>query len=74
MESIVRDFNSIGYNISTIELGAQMSRSFQTTDKTTLEVVGFRVKENELNCLTDELSMSNGMFRAFISNCSFQLL
>lgn len=63
-DRIVTDFNKIGYNISKIEIGGQTSISLQITNNPNATIVGLRLKEKDLDCITDQMDMSMGMFRA----------
>lgn len=65
-KKVIADFNSIGYDIEDITIGSLISANFQPIVQTenTVEIVGFRVKEKGISCLTDQIDMSSGMFRA----------
>jgi hypothetical protein len=60
--NIIRDFNSIGYSISSISLGPLRSVKFESQVEST--IIGINVKETDLEAPTDQLNMSDGMFRA----------
>jgi energy-coupling factor transporter ATP-binding protein EcfA2 len=59
---VINDMNSIGYNLESLSLMAPVS--FKPKDEMSKVIVGFSAKESELNGFTDQLSMSQGMFRA----------
>lgn len=59
---IIRDFNSIGYNINDINVGAL--HSIMIDSPIANKVVGLRVIEADRNAVTDQNEMSDGMFRA----------
>ncbi|MFV0166619.1 hypothetical protein [Empedobacter falsenii] len=61
-DKIIRDFNSIGYSISDINVGAL--HSIMIDSPIANKVVGLRVIEADRNALTDQNEMSDGMFRA----------
>ncbi len=61
-ESIIKDFNSIGYNINDINVGAL--HSIMIDSPIANKVVGLRVIESDRNAITDQNEMSDGMFRA----------
>lgn len=60
--NIIRDFNSIGYNINDINVGAL--HSIMIDSPIANKVVGLRVVEADRNAVTDQNEMSDGMFRA----------
>jgi hypothetical protein len=62
VEKIIDDFNSIGYNITDINVGALHSIIIDSPIAN--KVVGLRVKESDRNAYTDQSEMSDGMFRA----------
>jgi hypothetical protein len=62
VDKLIKDFNSIGYNIETIDLGPL--ESIQIDASIPSKIVGLRVKEKDMEGLTDQHSMSDGMFRA----------
>jgi hypothetical protein len=64
LDNIMNDFNSIGYNIENVLLSAPISANIQLVDYPALEFFGLSVKEKDLDCVTDLLDMSTGMFRA----------
>ncbi len=64
IDRIILDFNSIGFNIEDIDLGSLSSVEFQIIENPNAEISAIRVKEKDLACWTDQLDMSNGMFRA----------
>lgn len=53
---IIKDMNNIGYNISTI--------SPEKIKHTSVNVIGVVVQENDIDVVTDQREMSQGMFRA----------
>ena len=61
-KAIIDDMNIIGYSLEGIEIHTPVSmlidRNFPA------EPVGLSVKENDLECMTDQADMSQGMFRA----------
>jgi energy-coupling factor transporter ATP-binding protein EcfA2 len=61
-EAIIDDMNAIGYSLESIETHTPVSilidRNFPA------EPVGLYVKESDLECMTDQADMSQGMFRA----------
>lgn len=61
---IINDFNIIGFNIDDIDLGSIASLNFQIIENPNAVISAIRVKEKDLNCWTDQMEMSNGMFRA----------
>jgi len=62
VQKIIEDFNKIGYAIEKIELGPL--KSIQIEAPIASNVVGLLVKENDRVGVTDQHSMSDGMFRA----------
>lgn len=61
---IINDFNLIGFNIDDIDLGSIASVNFELIENPNAVISAIRVKEKDLNCWTDQMEMSNGMFRA----------
>ncbi len=61
--SIIKDFKSIGYNISDIDIG-ELQSIIINSDNPSIQIVGLRIKEKDLKCMTDQNEMSTGMFRA----------
>lgn len=63
-KNIIRDFNQIGYDISDVRTDKLVSITIETelTDK----VVGLVVKEKDRDGVTDQNSMSMGMYRALV--------
>lgn len=61
---IIEDFNSIGYDITDIELGGLTTVLLQIVDNPNVEIIGLKVKEKDLECWTEQTDMSNGMCRA----------
>lgn len=61
-DSIINDFNSIGYDVEDIDTGNLVTIKIETnlTDK----VLGFIVKERDREGVTDQHAMSMGMFRS----------
>ena len=64
IDSIVRDFNLVGFPIEDIDLGPIGSINISIAENPLAEIKGIRVKEKNLPFWTDQLEMSNGMFRA----------
>ncbi len=62
-DKIISDFNAIGYEISDIDLGDLISVQIESPAPGT-KIHGLRVKEKDREGLTDQHSMSSGMFRA----------
>lgn len=62
VNNIVRDFNSIGYDIKNIDFGTL--HSIQIDSPIANRVVGLRVFEQDRQGTTDQNEMSDGMFRA----------
>jgi energy-coupling factor transporter ATP-binding protein EcfA2 len=60
--AIIHDMNEIGFSIENIGIDVQESILLDNTLPG--EPVGLFVKENDLECKTDQLDMSQGMFRA----------
>jgi energy-coupling factor transporter ATP-binding protein EcfA2 len=60
--AIMNDMNSIGYSLDEIGINAPESLILQAELPT--EPVVLYVKETDLDCKTDQLDMSQGMFRA----------
>lgn len=63
-QKIINDFNLIGFDIVDIELGSLASVNFEIIENPNAEISAIRVKERDLKCWTDQMEMSNGMFRA----------
>ena len=63
IDNIVKDFNSIGFDITDVGVGPLVSIYYKT-ENPGFEVVGLRVQERNLACATDQNDMSNGMYRA----------
>lgn len=63
LNRIIEDFNSIGFNITSLDLGAPLSVTFHV-DNPSVEIVGLRIQEKDLPCMTDQNDMSTGMYRA----------
>lgn len=61
-ESIIDDFNSIGYEINEIDL--RQMQSIQIESPVQTSIVGLNVKEIDREGYTDQNAMSDGMFRA----------
>lgn len=57
VESIIRDMGQIGYSIDSVEIAA--------LKHVPISIYGLNVKEIELDSITDQRGMSQGMFRAF---------
>lgn len=62
INTIIRDFNSIGYDISNIDSGSLQSVKVDSAIGN--KVIGLRVFENDRDGMTDQNEMSDGMFRA----------
>jgi hypothetical protein len=62
VESVIKDFNSIGYNILKIDHGSLHSVKLDSPIGNRL--VGLRVFESDRPGMTDQNEMSDGMFRA----------
>lgn len=60
ISSIINDLSEIDYNVENIELSSPLTIRF---DPNGPQPVSLNVKEKDLNCLTDQLGMSTGMFR-----------
>jgi AAA15 family ATPase/GTPase len=63
-DKVIKDFNSIGFNIEDIDLCSIASVSFQIIENPNAQISAIKVKEKDLSCWTDQWDMSNGMFRA----------
>ncbi len=63
LNKIIEDFNFIGFNITNIDFGSPLSVTFQVNNPN-VEIVGLRIQEKDLPCMTDQNDMSTGMFRA----------
>lgn len=61
---IINDFNLIGFDIVDIDLGSIASLNFEIIENPNAVISAIRVKERDLNCWTDQMEMSNGMYRA----------
>lgn len=57
--SIIDDFSSIGYNITEVNVKSTIFPGIPNPALLTI------VKENDLNCVTEQTKMSQGMYRAF---------
>lgn len=62
VDNIIKDFNSIGYEIEKLELGQLESIEIESSIPT--KIVGLKVKEKDREGYTDQNAMSDGMFRA----------
>jgi energy-coupling factor transporter ATP-binding protein EcfA2 len=60
--AIIHDMNSIGYSLD--EIGTYTPESIVIEGVLPSEPIALYVKENDLPCKTDQLDMSQGMFRA----------
>ena len=74
-KAIIRDLESVGYSIERIGLGPLVSARIVTNAPG--EVVGLYVKEKTLPGITDQASISQGMFRALalfihVNFCQFK--
>lgn len=63
LSKIIEDFNSIGFNITNLDLGAPLSLAVHVNNPN-VEIVGLRIQEQDLPCMTDQNDMSTGMYRA----------
>lgn len=61
-QAVIRDMHQLGYDVE--ELGVQAPVSIRIEGGLPGEVVGLYVKEKDLPGITDQHSMSQGMFRA----------
>lgn len=59
--TIISDMEMIGYNLETVELSSPLTVSLRDIP---VEPVSLNVKEKDLLGITDQFSMSQGMFRA----------
>ncbi|MCW1148047.1 AAA family ATPase [Flavobacterium lacisediminis] len=64
LDKIITDFTSIGFPITDIDLGPLSGFTISIAENPNAIITGVRVKEKDLPCWTDQLGMSNGMFRA----------
>lgn len=64
IDRIIKDFNSIGFDIEDIDIGSIASVNFQIIENPNAVISAMKVKERDLACWTDQWDMSNGMFRA----------
>ena len=62
-EAIINDMNAIGYSLEDIGTHTPESIIIDSNFLPT-EPVGLYVKESDLECMTDQVDMSQGMFRA----------
>lgn len=62
LDMIISDMKSIGYNLKEIMVGSLKSVIIETN--LPVEFVGLNVQENDLDDITDQSDMSQGMFRA----------
>ena len=62
VDSIIRDFNSIGYSINNIDVGTL--QSVKVDGAIGSKLIGLRVFETDREGMTDQSEMSDGMFRA----------
>jgi energy-coupling factor transporter ATP-binding protein EcfA2 len=60
--AIIQDMNAIGFSID--DVGTDVPESIILDQTLTSEPIGLFVKESDLECKTDQLDMSQGMFRA----------
>lgn len=61
-EAIMNDMNAIGYSLE--DIGTHTPESILIEGNLPTEPVGLYVKESDLECRTDQVNMSQGMFRA----------
>ena len=61
-KAIIKDMNNIGYSLSDIGIHTPESLIFESSLPT--KPVTLFVKETDLDCVTDQIDMSWGMFRA----------
>ena len=62
VNSVIQDFNSIGYEVSKIDVGSLQSVKLDSPFGNKL--IGLRVHETDRKGMTDQNEMSDGMFRA----------
>lgn len=62
VKNVIKDFNSIGYNISDLDSGSL--QSVKVDSPVANKIVGLRVQEKDRTGKTDQNEMSDGMFRA----------
>jgi len=62
IEKIVSDMDTIGYSLE--DIGTHTPESILIGSNLPTEPVGLYVKESDLSCRTDQMDMSQGMFRA----------
>ncbi len=62
INNVIKDFNSIGYDVSNIDSGSLHSVKIDSAIGN--KVIGLRVFENDRKGMTDQNEMSDGMFRA----------
>jgi len=62
MNTLIIDMGLLGYDIEDVDVAAPIS--IIVTSNLPGEMVTLNVKERELSCITDQFSMSQGMFRA----------
>jgi len=60
-QAVLRDMACVGYRLDDVETGTPVS--VDALESVRGEAVGLRVKERDRNGLTDQMSMSQGMFR-----------
>jgi hypothetical protein len=60
--AIKKDMNAIGYSLE--DIGTHVPESIIIETNLPSEPVGLYVKEDDLGCITDQIDMSQGMFRA----------
>ena len=61
IKRLIGDFSRVGYDINSIDVGAPVSIQFIGLP---MDLVGLNVQETALPGVTDQFSMSQGMFRA----------
>jgi energy-coupling factor transporter ATP-binding protein EcfA2 len=61
-EAVIRDMGSVGYELE--DVGIRRPATLLVKGLLPGDVVGVAVKERELECWTDQVEMSQGMFRA----------
>ena len=61
VNNLKADFSAVGYGINSIDIGSPISIQFVGLP---MDVVGLNVQETTLPGVTDQFSMSQGMFRA----------
>jgi energy-coupling factor transporter ATP-binding protein EcfA2 len=63
LKNLLADLKRMDYPLTEIQVGPPLTIQFDTVLSS--ELVGFRVREEGLKGITDQLAMSQGMFRVF---------